>query len=320
MVTKSPTSVPVTEHLDTTRRGSAVDILILGAGWTSTFLEPLCDNRSISYAATTRDGRNGTIKFAFDPSGDSGNLGEYEVLPDAQTVLITFPITKPGGSELLVKSYYESREESRRESIAKQVQFIQLGTTGIWDGQRNAKAKGEPLKAVENKWYDRKSPFQPTDRAKEEEELLKLSNAPHAYARGTAVLNLAGLWGGPRSPKNWVKRVAPTKEALKLKGSVHLIHGIDVARVIVALHDQFDKAKGQRWIVNDGRVYDWWDLASAWGDGDGDGTCALWVRELMEEAHVRGLPRSADTLGRAFDSQDLWRTFGLTPEKTLFSI
>ena len=33
-----------------------VDVLILGAGWTSTFLIPLLEEEKLSYAATTRDG------------------------------------------------------------------------------------------------------------------------------------------------------------------------------------------------------------------------------------------------------------------------
>jgi hypothetical protein len=52
---------------------------------------------------------------------------------------------------------------------------------------------------------------------------------------------------------------------LNSQGSIHLIHGLDVSRAILAVHANFDKAQGQRWILSDGRVYDWWDLASAWG-------------------------------------------------------
>lgn len=46
-----------------------------------------------------------------------------------------------------------------------------------------------------------------------------------------------------------------------------MLHGLDVARAILAVHDQFHIAAGSRWIVTDGRTYDWWDLASAWGNG-----------------------------------------------------
>ena len=101
-----------------------------------------------------------------------------------------------------------------------------------------------------------------------------------------------------------------------------MIHGEDVSRSILAVHSQFSKATGERWILTDGRVYDWWDLASAWGDKsiegeepeDGErGPHARWVRELMQETGVRALPRNIELLGRALDSQDFWQTFSLSP-------
>ena len=117
-----------------------------------------------------------------------------------------------------------------------------------------------------------------------------------------------------------------------------MIHGLDVARAILAVHAEFSKAQGQRWIITDGRVYDWWDLASAWGtsyeprsdeppgnqssnsaftsEGVEDrGPHAKWVRELMQEFGVRALPRNVEALGRAFDSRDFWSTFDLSPIK-----
>jgi hypothetical protein len=101
-----------------------------------------------------------------------------------------------------------------------------------------------------------------------------------------------------------------------------MIHGIDVSRAIIAVHSQFALASGQRWILNDGRVYDWWDLASAWGSGGEEnrgsvptGPQPAWVRELMDEEGVRALPRNVGELGRALDSRDFWRTFGLSPAR-----
>lgn len=111
-----------------------------------------------------------------------------------------------------------------------------------------------------------------------------------------------------------------------------MIHGIDVARAILAVHEQFPKASGQRWLLTDGRVYDWWDLASAWGSGptsstesdptstqsdpsEDRGPQASWVVSLMRETGVRALPRSNESLGRALDSREFWETFGLTPLK-----
>lgn len=102
------------------------DILILGAGWTSTFLIPLCEKEGVSYAATSRSGRDGTVPFEFQPHSE--DPGAYEKLPEAQTVLITFPIKDKGGSERLVRLY-----KSTHGGDEVDVRFIQLGTTGIWD-------------------------------------------------------------------------------------------------------------------------------------------------------------------------------------------
>jgi hypothetical protein len=105
----------------------SVEILILGAGWSSTFLIPLCNERSVTYAATTRSGHDSTIKFNFDP--DSDDAAPYKVLPYALTVLITFPIEKVGASTRLVKLY----QSSRSSPGPCQTRFIQYGTTNIWD-------------------------------------------------------------------------------------------------------------------------------------------------------------------------------------------
>ncbi|KAG6848148.1 hypothetical protein H0H93_002986 [Arthromyces matolae] len=107
---------------------ASVNILILGAGWTSTFLIPLCKARSPSYGAATRTGRDGTIISTIDP--DSEDLEPYRPLPDAKTVLITFPITEPGAAARLVKLYLSSRSGNTGPG------FIELGSTGIWDGGR----------------------------------------------------------------------------------------------------------------------------------------------------------------------------------------
>lgn len=64
-------------------------------------------------------------------------------------------------------------------------------------------------------WFDRNSPFDSdNERALEEQELLNL------YPRvPTTVLNLAGLWGGSRSMRNYVEKVASSKEVLRGKVS-----------------------------------------------------------------------------------------------------
>ncbi|TFK71497.1 hypothetical protein BDN72DRAFT_837545 [Pluteus cervinus] len=239
-----------------------IDLLVLGAGWTSTFLLPLCSEQSISVAATSRTGRDSTIAFDFDPESD--DLTPFRRLPNTKTILIVFPITKPGK---LVRLY----EESRTTNLENEVRFIQLVATSVPAAVIGGNAG----------WFDRHSPL--------------VSNAP-------------GLWGGQQDARNWVGRIAPTKEALKDKGALHMIHGPDVSRAILAVHANFDKASGQRWLLTDGRVYDWWDLASAWGsqsqtgsglDDHGHGPQAAWVWELMKE------------------EGDFWDVFGLSPIKTL---
>ncbi|CAK5264473.1 unnamed protein product [Mycena citricolor] len=269
----------------------SVDILILGAGWTSTFLVPLCQQSNISFACTTRSGSSpNTLKFEFQPTSDDPE--PYALLPDATTVLITFPILVSGAAERLVRLY-----KSTRRNTTVQPAFILFGTTGIWD-------KSPPgLKEGQCAFYDRNSPFTLTGRSTSEIELLALADP-------TTVINLAGLWGDKRIPRNWRARVGPTKEALKAKGGLHLIHGHDIARAVLSIHADFEKAAGQRWILTDGRVYDWWELASAW-----DAESGRWVRELMREEGIHVLPRDSAKLGRVLDSRDFWEVFGITPER-----
>jgi hypothetical protein len=104
---------------------SKTDLLILGAGWTSTFLIPLCHEQGISFAATSRTGRDGTLAFEFDPGAEDPS--PYEILPEAKSVLITFPIKTRGASERLVKLYKSTHGGGKAEA-----RFIQLGTTSIW--------------------------------------------------------------------------------------------------------------------------------------------------------------------------------------------
>ena len=141
------------------------------------------------------------------------------------------------------------------------------------------------------------------------------------------MLNLAGLYGGERNPKNWITRVAKSKDQVKGKKALHLIHGEDVGRAIIAVHKHFTPHK--RWLLTDLRVYDWWDLIQSWGANISDPVVQKtegyetanelrfveWVGELMFEEDVRSLPRSADGLGRVLDSRGFWKKLGLWPTK-----
>lgn len=285
------------------------DLLILGAGWTATFLIPLLRARKLTFAATTRDGRKvagaETIKWSFDPDEDvdtTADKSQFAALPLAKAVLITFPLTGKGQSKLIVKGY-EKLWGSKLSSDG--VEFIQLGSTGIWQ--------------IEDQdcWVTRKSRYNTENaRAIAEDELLDLEGC---------VLNLAGLWGGPRDPKNWVSRVAKTKEDVKSKKSLHMIHGQDVARSILAVTSNWKDAKGQRWMLTDGFVYDWWALFAGWADvkqSDESENAdrepldqARWAYEAMVEEDVAALPRSMEMLGRCYDTREFWKTFGLVPLK-----
>lgn len=101
---------------------SAVDFLILGAGWTSDYLIPLLQSQRISYASTTRSGRDSTLKFEFNPESD--DTRPFQVLPTAKTILITFPIKNLGGSKRLVELYLLTHSNP--------TSFIQLGSSGIY--------------------------------------------------------------------------------------------------------------------------------------------------------------------------------------------
>lgn len=96
---------------------------------------------------------------------------------------------------------------------------------------------------------DRHSPINTSnDRARCEAELLSL----HSSTNQVAILNLCGLWGGPRSIRRYVSRIAGTKEMLAKKAAIHMIHGVDVARAILAVHEGSKELFGQRWLLTGG--------------------------------------------------------------------
>lgn len=277
-----------------------LDLLILGAGWTSTFLIPLLHTRNLSFAATTTTGHsvasNPTIAWKYDPS--TTTEADFKTLPSAKAVLITFPLTGTGQSKFIHHSY-------RNTHTSAEARFIQLGSTGIWQIPQSTT------------WLSRRSPYNTSSpRAVAEDELLSL---------GGCVLNLSGLWGGERDPRNWVSRVAKSKEDVRGKKSLHLVHGADVARAVVAVAGDggWKLARGERWMVTDCFVYDWWALMAGWADvgaqeGEVDGVPseqARWVLECMREEKVHALPRSMEVLGRCYFGREFWDTFEMAPLK-----
>ena len=112
-----------------TSHNSSVDLLVLGGGWTFEFLKPLLDSKEykgkVSYVATTRDGRDGTLKWSWNADDDSQN--DYDALPSAKTVVVVFPLKGKGTSKQLVEGYEKGHGP---------VRWIQLGSTGIFDVSR----------------------------------------------------------------------------------------------------------------------------------------------------------------------------------------
>jgi hypothetical protein len=274
----------------------SVDLLILGAGWTSTFLIPALNDAKISHAETTTTGHDGTIPFKFDP--DSGSAEPYKVLPKATTVLITFPLKGHGQSKAITGLY--------RSVHGPENHWIQLGSTGIY--------------SVEDGWSDDQSAYDTEDvRAIAEDELRN-------SVKGV-VLNLCGLYGGSRVPRTWLPRLGQSKDDVRKRKAVHFVHGEDVARAIIAVHGNF--TPGKRWIIADLRVYDWYDLILSFSalteeeEKGGDEMASVremrqkfgrWVGELMEEESVKALPRPYEGLGRKLDSRGFWKEMGIWPK------
>lgn len=297
-----------------------VDLLVLGAGWTFAFLEPLLEKHEIAYAATTRDGRDDTIKFEYDPSNPQDDAS-FLRLPAATTVLITFPLKGAEQADLFVKLYSRTHPDGppATKDAKNKFHFVLLGATSIWNAPT---------------WSDSDSPYNTEAPRAQAEDALLASNQVVA-----TVLDLAGLYGGQRQPRNWVDRVVKTKEDLKGKGALHLVHGDDVARAIVGVHSRWVKgeqvgskqATGRRWLVCDLRVYDWWDLVADWtaedlrmvqGKEHGENEQQIveratrlrsWVGELMLEEGVRALPRNTERLGRVLDGRSFWEAIGMWP-------
>ena len=77
--------------------------------------------------------------------------------------------------------------------------------------------KPQDIPSSKETWVNRCSPFNTqNERAQAEAELLSISKDTVM----TTVLDLCGLWGGQRHPRNWVRRVAMTKAALEKKVSI----------------------------------------------------------------------------------------------------
>lgn len=244
-----------------------VDVLILGAGWTSTFLIPLLNHNSLTHAATSTTGRSNTISFKYDPL-DPHLSHAFTALPSAKTVLITFPLRGTGPAQKLVDLYEHTRHSpspcpspsSEQTGSSSSRLYIQLGSTGIFtDPHWNTCASS----------YDKSNA-----RAQAEDDLLAQNSTtygadrPEVTVRST-VLNLSGLYGGSRQPRTWLPRVIKRKSDVAGKKALHLVHGADVAEAVLGCHLRPKAVAGRRWILTDLHVYDWWDLIVQWASEEG---------------------------------------------------
>ncbi|KAI8969161.1 hypothetical protein BDF20DRAFT_893500 [Mycotypha africana] len=262
---------------------ATLPMLVLGLGWTGQFLAELMVSMNINYAATTRDGRNSTIKWNMPSKCDAIDVSQ---LPKAKTVLVTFPVLERDCMNRLIDVYEEQHDISS--------QWILLSSTRPFVGQPANR-------------------HTPLDRSK---DTGRMGAEDVVIERGGSVLHLAGLWGNQRQPKGWVPRFA-TMDAIKnklLTRQLHLIHGKDVARAILAVHNNFKS--GERWIITDNGCYDWLKLFLVWGTeeqikmarylAENDETCqkALGdssLEEIVERGGVQ--PR--------LDSTEFWNTFSI---------
>jgi hypothetical protein len=231
--------------------------------------------------ATTTTGRDDTIPFEYS---DTLPIEAYLKLPKAEMIVITFPLPSEHSAEVIVQAY------NKIHQIAPK--WILFGSTRPWHG-----TSSDP-------WATRHGPVRPDARYQSEEVMLRM---------GGCILNLAGLYGGPRQPKNWIPKVASTKASLAVKTSIHLIHGLDVARLVLAVNQKF--TPGQRWLVTDLRVYDWWELVLGLDEGER----IPWVLELLQENKTKALPRPPELMDRCLDSKETWIHFGLLPTQSLYS-
>lgn len=274
--------LPSTSSLSPLAFPTEVDLLCLGSGWTGSFVLPHAAETGLRCISTTRAGGNGTIPWTFNP--DSDDAESYRILPDAKTVLIIFPFYDEKAVERLVRGYLTSRvEKEAQQSVDEKprirsiedvdTKFILLGSTGVYDNgptfteetatdashkkkkkhhHHDHKPKPRP-----SPWTDNSSEVVPLPRALAENELLSYScpsNKIRSKPIGTTCLLLCGLWGHGRSVRNYMSRLPDNKDVYRGLASVHLIHGRDVARGVVAAHGGIEKAVGKRWILTNGRI------------------------------------------------------------------
>jgi hypothetical protein len=113
-------------------------------------------------------------------------------------------------------------------------------------------------------------------------------------------------------------------EAIKgkiLTRQLHLVHGKDVARAILAVHGQF--TPGERWLITDQTATDWMKMFLVWGAKEqidtiedlrqNDPEC----REAIgDKGTLEDIVRKGGVKPR-LNSDEFWSTFHLKPQEFL---
>lgn len=113
-------------------------------------------------------------------------------------MLITFPLEGKGQSKHIVSLY----QGTHQSSASQHIQWIQLGTTFIFN-----KIEG---------WNDDNSDYNTEDKRGIAEDELR------DFAGGCS-LNLSGLYGGTRQPRNFVQRIVKEKDDVRKRKAVHFV-------------------------------------------------------------------------------------------------
>ncbi|KAJ1951356.1 hypothetical protein FBU59_000205 [Linderina macrospora] len=274
-------------------------ILLIGKGFLGTYINDLFVKEGVDFVATTRDGRDGTVQWGFPEEFEKLDEPiDFSALPAAQTVVITFPLKGEEFAETLVDGYL--KQHSSLEGFKPN--WIYIGST-------------RGFKEIPSTRFTVSDVAAGGVRVEAEEFFIAKHNAQ--------VLNLAGLWGGKRAPRNWGrfftdKKLLRTRLSLRER-SLHLTHCTDAARVVLAVARQNSDGHlpAGRWLVSDGNVYDMLEELLA------DPVIRGLVEELIQEPEVQAMVGATEVdqikLGDSVVTMRInpahtWEQFGLQPK------